>query len=88
MWKYYCLINYFKGILRKIIEDSAAGSTVCSLCQLGDKLILEETSKVFKKEKGMKKGMVLAIIIAFHNVILEIIFFNSQEVCPFKSSFW
>lgn len=38
-------------ILRKIIEASTAGSTVCSLCQLGDKLILEETSKVFKKKR-------------------------------------
>lgn len=56
-------------ILRKIIEDSAAGSTVCSLCQLGDKLILEETSKVFKKEKGMKKGIAFPTCISVNNCV-------------------
>lgn len=56
-------------ILRKIIEASTAGSTVCSLCQLGDKLILEETSKVFKKEKAMKKGIAFPSCISVNNCV-------------------
>ena len=32
------------------------GASVLSLCEMGDRLILEETSKVYKKEKEMKKG--------------------------------
>ncbi|KAK2551732.1 Proliferation-associated protein 2G4 [Acropora cervicornis] len=56
-------------ILRKIIEASTAGSTVCSLCQLGDKLILEETSKVFKKEKAMKKGIAFPTCISVNNCV-------------------
>lgn len=56
-------------ILRKIIEASTTGSTVCSLCQLGDKLILEETSKVFKKEKAMKKGIAFPTCISVNNCV-------------------
>lgn len=56
-------------ILRNIIEASTAGSTVCSLCQLGDKLILEETSKVFKKEKAMKKGIAFPTCISVNNCV-------------------
>ena len=33
-----------------------SGAAVVDLCEMGDKLILEETSKVYKKEKEMKKG--------------------------------
>ena len=32
------------------------GAKVVELCALGDTLILEETNKVYKKEKEMKKG--------------------------------
>ncbi|XP_067018749.1 proliferation-associated protein 2G4-like [Acropora muricata] len=56
-------------ILRNIIEASTAGSTVCSLCQLGDKLILEETSKVFKKEKAVKKGIAFPTCISVNNCV-------------------
>jgi len=29
---------------------------VLDLCEMGDRIILEDTQKVFKKEKEMKKG--------------------------------
>lgn len=32
------------------------GAVVLDLCEMGDKMILEGTQKVFKKEKEMKKG--------------------------------
>ena len=32
------------------------GAAVVELCEKGDTLILEETAKVFKKEKEMRKG--------------------------------
>jgi len=43
--------------LRKIIARcEAGGAMVQELCEFGDKLLSDETSKVFKKEKDMKKG--------------------------------
>ena len=32
------------------------GALVVDLCERGDQMILEETKKVYKKEKEMKKG--------------------------------
>lgn len=44
------------GILRAVLEAAVEGALVLDLCVLGDRLILEETSKVYKKEKELKKG--------------------------------
>ena len=43
-------------IMREIVQACVAGAAVVELCEKGDKLILDETSKVYKKEKEMKKG--------------------------------
>ena len=38
------------------MDATTVGTTARTLCQMGDNLIEEETSKVFKKEKELKKG--------------------------------
>ena len=45
------------GVLREVIDKCVAGASVVDLCEFGDRRITEETSKVYKKEKEMKKGM-------------------------------
>jgi len=43
--------------LRKLIDRcEVSGAMVQELCEFGDKQLSEETAKVFKKEKDMKKG--------------------------------
>jgi len=45
--------------LRKIIARcESGGAMVQELCEFGDQQLSEETAKVFKKEKDMKKGTV------------------------------
>ena len=39
-----------------MIGSCIAGAAVVDLCEMGDRIIMEETSKVYKKEKEMKKG--------------------------------
>lgn len=39
------------------MEAAKSGVSVLSLCEKGDAMIMEETGKIFKKEKDMKKGM-------------------------------
>ena len=46
----------FSGVLSQIIAECSPGKKVMDLCILGDKLMQDETGKVFKKEKEMKKG--------------------------------
>lgn len=47
----------FLGVLVEIIDRCIEGASVRDVCIWGDNLISEETNKVFKKEKEMKKGI-------------------------------
>lgn len=40
------------------MDAAESGVSVLSLCEKGDAMIMEETGKIFKKEKDMKKGNV------------------------------
>ena len=44
------------GVLRHVLEGCVDRALVVDLCEKGDQMILEETKKVYKKEKEMKKG--------------------------------
>lgn len=39
-----------------MVDAASSGVSVLSLCEKGDAMIMEETGKIFKKEKEMKKG--------------------------------
>lgn len=40
-----------------------------SVCEQGDQLLTEETNKVFKKEKEMKKGIAFPTCVSVNNCI-------------------
>ena len=58
MYSSRCCFCPHAGVLREVIEKCVAGASVVDLCELGDRRLIEETSKVYKKEKEMKKGKV------------------------------
>lgn len=62
--------NYFLGVLVEIIEKCVEGASVRDVCIWGDNLILEETNKVFKKEKEMKKGNIIIYYKMFYKNLL------------------
>ena len=43
-------------ILKELLPKCTQGASVRELCILGDKMITEKTSSVFKKEKELTKG--------------------------------
>jgi len=43
--------------LKQVTEKCQPGAKVLELCEFGDSILNEETSKVFKKDKDMKKGL-------------------------------
>lgn len=47
----------------------AVGVSVKELCEKGDSLLLEETGKVFKKEKDLKKGIAFPTCLSVNNCI-------------------
>lgn len=67
--KYKMAGDMANRILKKIIDATTVGTTARSLCQMGDNLIEEETSKVFKKEKELKKGIAFPTCISVNHVV-------------------
>jgi len=47
---------YFTEALKSVVESLKIGGSTRASCILGDKIIVEETGKQFKKEKDLKKG--------------------------------
>jgi hypothetical protein len=49
---HYCIAEALKAV----VESLKVGASTRAACILGDKILLEETGKQFKKEKDLKKG--------------------------------
>ncbi|KAF7991259.1 hypothetical protein HCN44_002821 [Aphidius gifuensis] len=67
--KYKMAGTIVNQILKQVLEKCVAGASVRETCEYGDKLLLEETSKVFKKEKDLKKGIAFPTCISVNNCI-------------------
>jgi len=67
--KYKMAGDMANAILKKIVAEMREGASVRSICILGDKLIIDETGKVYKKEKDLKKGIGFPTCISVNNII-------------------
>jgi len=67
--KYKMAGDMANGILKKLVVECKTGASARSICELGDKLIIEETNKVYKKEKELKKGIGFPTCISVNNII-------------------
>jgi methionine aminopeptidase len=56
-------------VIQGVISQCVAGALVRDLCSLGDRLVLEETAKVFKKEKDVKKGIAFPTCVSVNNCV-------------------
>ena len=45
------------------------GAKIIEICEYGDKRIVEETNKLFKKEKEMKKGVSFPTTVSVNNFV-------------------
>jgi len=57
--------NALKSVVAACVEDAF----VSKICEDGDKFIFAEVSKIFKKDKDMKKGVAFPISLAINNCI-------------------
>jgi len=67
--KYKMASEITNRILKELVEKCLPNTSSVGLCQLGDNRLLEETAKVFKKEKNMKKGISFPTCISANNTI-------------------
>ncbi|CAG7713870.1 unnamed protein product [Allacma fusca] len=67
--KYKMAAEITNRTLIAVIEKCVPGASVRDVCSAGDKMILEETGKQFKKEKDLKKGIAFPTCISVNNCI-------------------
>ncbi|XP_077294363.1 proliferation-associated protein 2G4 [Arctopsyche grandis] len=67
--KYKMAADIVNRILGLVLQKCVAGASVREICEYGDNLITEDTSKVFKKEKEMKKGIAFPTCVSINNCI-------------------
>jgi len=67
--KYKMAADMVNTILKKLIAQSNAGVSVLSICEAGDKMIEDETGKVFKKDTEMKKGIAFPTCVSVNNCV-------------------
>ncbi|CAI8023546.1 Proliferation-associated protein 2G4 [Geodia barretti] len=67
--KYKMAGDMANRVLKSVLEAAVEGASVLNLCEMGDSLILEETGKVYKKEKDMKKGIAFPTCVSINNCV-------------------
>ncbi|KAG5885787.1 hypothetical protein JTB14_031221 [Gonioctena quinquepunctata] len=67
--KYKMAGEIVNRVLKQVISKCVAGASVRETCEYGDQLLLEETNKVFKKEKELKKGIAFPTSVSVNNCI-------------------
>jgi curved DNA binding protein len=70
--------------LKEVIIKCTVGASVREICIFGDKMVVEETSKQFKKEKELKKGIAFPTSISVNNCICHFSPLNSEPDYVFK----
>ncbi|XP_065170653.1 proliferation-associated protein 2G4 [Atheta coriaria] len=67
--KYKMAGEIVNRVLKQVLDKCVAGASVREICEFGDSLLLEETGKVFKKEKDLKKGIAFPTCVSVNNCI-------------------
>lgn len=67
--KYKMAAEITNKVLKEVVEKCIGGASSLALCTLGNARLNEETEKVFKKEKKMKKGLSFPTCISANNCI-------------------
>jgi curved DNA binding protein len=67
--KYKMAAEITNRVLKELMDKSVAGASTIQLCELGNSRLNEETGKVFKKEKNLKKGIAFPTCISANNCI-------------------
>jgi curved DNA binding protein len=67
--KYKMASEITNRILKEVVDKCVAGASTVALCESSDTRLLEETGKVFKKEKNLRKGISFPTCISANNCI-------------------
>ncbi|CAD6196786.1 unnamed protein product [Caenorhabditis auriculariae] len=83
--KYNVAAEIANAVLKEVIAGVKEGVEAASLCDLGDKLITEKTGKMYKKEKGITKGIAMPTCVSVDNCICYYSPLRSDPVLTLKN---
>merc|ERR1712055_1170923 len=67
--KYKMAAEIVNKVLKELVEQCKPDASVRELCIVGDTKLAEETSKAFKKDKKVMKGIAFPTCLSVNNVI-------------------
>lgn len=67
--KYKNAAEIVNKALKAVVEKCVQDASVMELCELGDNIIITDTSSVFKREKEMRRGIAFPTCISINNCI-------------------
>lgn len=67
--KYKMAAEITNRVLKEVVEKCVPNASAVEVCQFGDNRILEETNKVFKNKKNLKKGISFPTCISANSCI-------------------
>lgn len=67
--KYKMASEITNRILKELVEKCAPNASATELCTFGDQRLAEETEKVFKNKKDLKKGIAFPTCLSVNNCI-------------------
>ncbi|CAH1119301.1 unnamed protein product [Phaedon cochleariae] len=82
--KYKMAGEIVNRVLKQVIEKCVVGASVKEICEFGDQLLSDETSKVFKKEKELKKGIAFPTCVSINNCICHFSPVPNEADCILK----
>ncbi|CAO4374642.1 unnamed protein product [Caenorhabditis nigoni] len=83
--KYQVAAEITNAVLKEVIANVKEGAVVGDLCDIGDKMILERTGKLYKKEKNFTKGIAMPTCISVDNVICHFTPLKSEAPVALKN---
>jgi curved DNA binding protein len=67
--KYKMASEITQRVLREVVDRCVPGASIKDTCIYGDKRLDEETTRVFKKDKDVKKGIAFPTCLSVNNYI-------------------
>nr|XP_054756169.1 proliferation-associated protein 2G4-like [Lytechinus pictus] len=82
--KYKMVGDMVNDVLKQVMAKCVAGAEIVSICDLGDKILEEKTSQVYKKDKEMKKGIAFPTCISVNNCVCHFSPIRSESKAELK----
>jgi curved DNA binding protein len=83
--KYKTGAEIVNRVLDKLIASCVDGGSVQGICKEGEKLLLDELKKVYRKDKDLSKGVAFPICVSINNCINHFSPPNSESDVSFKT---